>query len=96
MNIKILKSDYHRNGVSGEPFRAIIFQHSEDEGDKPKTMVAIRFKDDSKDKGGFSAPRCAVFDLALLYEGVIEFGENSWRGDHFATYLDKALEEVEE
>jgi hypothetical protein len=93
MNIKILKTDYHRNGVGGEPFKAIIFQHSEDDDDTPKTMVAIRFADDKK-KGGFSAPRCAVFDLALLYEGVIEFGQNSWRGDHFATHLDKALEGV--
>jgi len=92
MNIKIIKTSHHRNGVSGEPFKVIIFEHSEDDDDMPKTMVAVRFADDSKD-GGFSAARCAVFDLALLYEGVIEFGENSWRGDHFATHLDKALEE---
>jgi hypothetical protein len=35
-----------------------------------------------------------VFDLELLAQGVIEFGENSWRGDHFADELDKLLEEV--
>jgi hypothetical protein len=32
-----------------------------------------------------------VFDLDLLAQGVIEFGKNSWRGDHFADELDKAL-----
>jgi len=87
MKLTIEKIAYHRNGVCGEPFKAVIFQ------DDGKRMVAVRFEDDPKD-GGFSAPRCAVFDLDLLAQGVIEFGVNSWRGDHYADELDKSLEEV--
>lgn len=79
----ISKPAFHRNGVCGEPFQAITFEMSE--GNKPaQKMVAIRFKDDDKVN-----PRIAVFDLALLYEGVIEMDEgNAWRGDHFADHLD--------
>jgi hypothetical protein len=87
MKLTIEKIAYHRNGVCGEPFKAVIFQ------DDGKRMVAVRFEDEPKD-GGFSAPRCAVFDLDLLAQGVIEFGANSWRGDHYADELDKLLEEV--
>jgi len=89
MKLTIDKIAYHRNGVAGEPFKAVIFKYDK------KKMLAIRFDDGAPDSIGFSNPLCAVFDLDLLAKGVIEFGQNSWRGDHFATYLDKALEEVE-
>ena len=88
MKLTIEKIAYHRNGVAGEPFKAVVFQY---EG---KKMIGIRFEDGAPDSIGFSNPRCAVFDLELLAQGVIEFGENSWRGDQFADELDKLLDEV--
>jgi hypothetical protein len=88
MKLTIDKIAYHRNGVAGEPFKAVVFQYD------GKKMLGIRFEDGAPDSIGFSNPRCAVFDLELLAQGVIEFGENSWRGDQFADELDKLLEEV--
>ena len=88
MKLTIEKIAYHRNGVAGEPFKAVVFQYD------GKKMIGIRFEDGAPDSIGFSNPRCAVFDLELLAQGVIEFGENSWRGDQFADELDKLLEGV--
>jgi hypothetical protein len=81
---------YHRNGVCGEPFQAVTFDMMDDGEDSPRKMLAVRFKDDKKDSDGFAAPRIAVFDVALLYEGIIEMTEgNAWRGDRFSDKLDK-------
>lgn len=79
----ISKPAFHRNGICGEPFQVLTFEKIE--GSKPaQKMVAIRFRDDDKVN-----PRIAVFDLALLHEGIIEMSEgNAWRGDQFADYLD--------
>ena len=62
-----------------------------DDGEEsPRKMLAVRFKDDKKDSDGFAAPKIAVFDVALLYEGIIEMIEgNAWRGDRFSDELDK-------
>lgn len=62
----------HRNGICGTPFTAVIFDDA-DEG----RMIATLFDSDT------GAPRCAVYNLKLLAEGVIAFGENSWRGDWY-------------
>lgn len=87
MNIKPLKVAHHRNGVGGMPFHCVIFDKEED--GKTDRMIAVRFPDD---KGSFSQePRIAIFDIALLYESVIEFGDNSFRGDHFVDDIDKAI-----
>jgi hypothetical protein len=91
MNIKPIKVAYHRNGVGGIPFHCVIFDKEED--GKTDRMLAVRFPDD---EGSFSQePRIAIFDVALLYESVIEFGENSFRGDHFVCDIDQAIEEYE-
>jgi hypothetical protein len=87
MNIKPLKVAHHRNGVGGEPFHCVIFDKEED--GQTTRMLAVRFPDDEGE--GYQNPRIAVFDIALLYESVIEFGENSFRGDHFADDIDKAI-----
>jgi hypothetical protein len=34
---------------------------------------------------------CAAFDIKLLAQGNIKFGENSWRGDHYAEVMDGAI-----
>lgn len=73
MEIKILKSEFHRNGISGAGFTVSIFE-MKDHGEE-HTMVGIRF-----DAPGHTA----VFDLKMLAEQNIEFGQgNSWRGDNF-------------
>ena len=77
MDIKILKSDFHRNGVCGLGFRVTIFEWKEDS--KTRTMVGIRFEEQGA---------VAVFDLKMLSEQNIEFARgNSWRGDNFEPYL---------
>ena len=89
MNIKPLKVAYHRNGVGGEPFHCVIFDNIE-EG-KTNRMLAVRFADEKNLNGYETNPRIAVFDIALLHDSVIEFGQNSFRGDHFADDIDQAI-----
>ena len=78
--IKIEKIAHHRNGISGEPFYVVLFKNGKD------TMLATVFED----KGYVS-----VFDLTLLCNHVIEFAENSWRGDDFEPALREAIEKWE-
>ena len=78
MAIKIIKKAYHRNGIAGSPFVVSIFEH---DGHK---MVGVRFAETG---------HTAVFNLKLLSESVIEFGENSFRGDHFEDDLPKPSDE---
>jgi len=74
---KVIKSDWHRNGVGGEPFHVAIVE--EDDGSKKLVVLfGERYY-------------TAVFDLDLLARGVIEFGENSWRGDD---YDDRLRDEI--
>lgn len=85
---------FHRNGVWGEPFQVITFDMAHDVAcdmeKSPRKMLAVRFKDNEKDSDGFTAPRIAVFDIGLLYEGITEMREgNAWRGDWFSDKLDK-------
>lgn len=77
--IEILSAEYHRNGISGEPFYAIVFEDKQH-----GKMVASLFKE-----SGF----CAVYKIDLLAQGNVEFGENSWRGDVYEHKLRPALEE---
>ena len=80
---------WHRNGVCGDPFEVLSFTMKENNSD-PCRMLAIRFKDDPKDKDGFTAPKIAVLNIDLLNHGIIEMHEgNAWRGDHFADHLDQ-------
>jgi hypothetical protein len=74
------KVAYHRNGVSGEGFHIITFHNNEDHID----MVGIVFE---------GSGQVAVFDRKLLGEGVIEFRQNSWRGDSFEPSLREVIAE---
>lgn len=87
---------HHRNGVGGEPFYVVTF--SED----GEPMVGIVFaetysdwKDRQESPQPFHCPRVAVFNRKLLGEGVISFGENSYRGDYHADGLCEAISEWE-
>lgn len=75
--MKHIKTACHRNGISGAPFYVSIF---EEEGRK---MLGVRFVGDDIS----TDIHTAVFDLNLLANGVIEFGENSWRGDNYVDWL---------
>jgi len=81
----IAKPAFHRNGIVGEPFQVTTFTMQED--GETRQMVAIRF--DNDDSNGWTNPRIAVFDIALLAKGDIRFGSNSWRGDQFVDELDE-------
>ena len=80
--IKITRVDSHRNGVAGEPFNVVQFTE-----DKEK-FFAVVF---SRDEAPFN-PRVAVFKQSLAGEGNFKFGENSWRGDHYADELYAAID----
>ena len=75
--MNILQIQYHRNGVAGTPFHAVLF---EDDG---KRMVATVFPDE----GSISV--LAV--EPLLTDDGVTFGINSWRGDHFEDELRAAI-----
>lgn len=74
MKLEITSAAWHRNGISGVGFYAILFRHNENKRD----MVASLF-----DEPGY----CAVYDVALLVSGSVIFGENSWRGDSYEAAL---------
>lgn len=76
MNLKIESIEYHRNGVSGEGFYVVLFNDLE----AKRKMIATIFSSTFEKNGEC---RCAVYDLAMLAEGNIAFGENSWRGDQY-------------
>jgi len=83
MNIKVNKLAYHRNGISGEPFYLIAFTDLELNAE----MLAVVF----------GIPCCvAVFDPRMAADGIIEFGQNSWRGDYYETALRSAIKSHEE
>jgi hypothetical protein len=74
---------FHRNGVGGAPFHAVLFDedkraHADDQNRK----VAIVF--DEPDY-------CAVLHVGMLAAGDIAFGSNSWRGDEYEPLLRKAI-----
>jgi hypothetical protein len=94
MKIKLIKTDYHRNGICGDGFTVSIFDWDglDERGkkDEPKQrMVAIDF-------GEIGQCPFAVFNLAELANGNIDFGRgNSWRGDHFAGPVREAIKQLE-
>lgn len=86
-DIKIMEIAHHRNGVAGAPFSVVKFVCPEN-----GPMVGIVFALDDDDDFGWDG-RCAVFQSDLLADGIIAFGQNSWRGDHYEIPLRKAIEQ---
>lgn len=82
LNIK--QVEYHRNGVGGLGFVAVLF-HDSEVGDD---MIATIFPQTSD-------IACAVYSIPKLSTGGVTFGENSWRGDRYFQVL-QAFEEVRE
>ena len=84
MKIAVKDVSYHRNGIGGEGFYAVLFDWKDDDG-KKRSMIASVF-----DGSG----QCAVYDVQELAAGNIAFAcGNSWRGDHFEDEIRKAIAE---
>ena len=81
----IVKHDYHRNGIGGYPFHVGIIT----DGDGT-TKVFVHFEETEEEAKapGWQNPRTAILDVDLLAKGVIEFGENSHRGDQYSTQIE--------
>ena len=86
--IEVTRVHYHRNGVGGEPFHVVQFIMN----DEP--FFAVVFDHHAQEHKRPENPRVAVFNQSLAGEGNFVFGENSWRGDCYATQLYKAIEEA--
>ena len=84
--IKIIEKAYHRNGIAGEGFWAVRFQHTPDDkrDAKPETFVATLFDGEGQ---------CAVLSVDRLATNGVRFGLNSWRGDVFEGDLRRAINE---
>lgn len=86
--MKIVQIEYHRNGVMGEGFYAVIFDEQnstwvENGIKRPERFMATVFK----------APgHVSVFSVDRLKESGVTFGENSWRGDHYELELRHQLD----
>lgn len=77
MTIKIIEVAYHRNGVSGEGFHAVLFKQGEG------LLIAAVFE---------QLGHVAVFEIGELAMQNIAFAMgNSWRGDHYEADLRAAI-----
>jgi len=79
MRTSILNIDYHRNGIGGAPFHAIVFR---DRSDSEGAKIGIVFEEPW---------HTAVLDIAKLAECDVEFGSNSYRGDRYEPMLRRAI-----
>jgi hypothetical protein len=74
-HIQIVDSDFHRNGVSGMPFKVAII----DDANTSDMKLVVMFEAEG---------HTAVLSLTkLLEEDDISFGSNSWRGDQYEEAL---------
>ena len=85
MKIKVKESSFHRNGIAGAGFYAVLFNVEQESGVVPDDLLGIVF-----DEPG----HCAVIALNLISECGIGFGGgNSWRGDQFEVPLREHINE---
>jgi hypothetical protein len=85
MKIKLVQCEYHRNGICGLGFHAILFDWKD--GKMKRRMLATL----SHEPGA-----CAVLEVAPLSTEVgVKFGTNSWRGDDFEKELRRLVKELE-
>lgn len=67
---KLKSIAHHRNGVMGESFYVCLFTENK------KNLMGVLFPTDN-------LMTVSVFDVDLLHNGVISFGDNSFRGDEY-------------
>lgn len=84
LQIEVLQTSFHRNGVGGRPFTAVLFTAvvNTGDGERRQRMTAILFDEPGE---------CAVLAIEPLSERGVKFGTNSWRGDHFEDALREAV-----
>ena len=87
--MKIIQIVYHRNGIMGEGFYAVLFEEPEftvvEDGKKrPERFLASVFR---------GPGRISVFSVDRLNDHGVTFGINSWRGDHYEHGLRNALDQ---
>ena len=83
---EILDVSFHRNGVSGKGFIAVLFTMYNEDG----VFIASVPYDDYRGT--------TVFNVDKLAEGNIKFGEgeNSWRGDNIGYELKDVVQKMVE
>ena len=81
----IEKHDHHRNGVGGYPFHVGLIT---DEDGSTKLFVHFEETEAEIKANGWQNPRTAILDVDLLAQGVVEFGANSHRGDHYSDKIE--------
>lgn len=83
-NLRIIIKDasWHRNGVSGVGFYAVLFTMSADDAPTREMVIAL-FDNDNY---------AAAFEISGLAAGDIAFGSNSWHGDRIAAAVRPELE----
>lgn len=90
--MKVISADYHRNGVSGVPFRVAIVENPFDgEQEEGRTFLVITMADED---GEYDLLSTAVLAMDKLAEGEIRFLHNSWRGDHVSEEAHRAIRET--
>ena len=81
--MKIIEVAFHRNGISGNSFHAVIF-----DDEKEGRMIGTLFDEPGS---------CAIYKIEELTKNNISFGMgNSWRGDYYESILRAAIKEYEE
>ena len=76
MKIDIIDIANHHNGISGAPFKQVVFKAGE------ATKIAILFETHN---------HCAVFDVKAPEHGRLRIGADAFRGDCFEQPLRAAL-----
>ena len=75
---------YHRNGCAGAGFHVLRFKARD--GRKNRNMVAVAFEEEG---------HIAIFDQDMLAQGIIAFGENSWRYENYDTEIRQWIAEFQ-
>ncbi len=84
LRLTIVSASYHRNGIGGVGFYAILF----DDADQGR-MVASLFESMGENAHPLKdGDYCAVYSVEELTKGNVAFAHgNSWRGDRYADAL---------
>lgn len=93
MTFNLIQVAYHRNGVSGDPFYAVLFES--DIGELVACVPAHIFKDDGELRAAvkIAPPPCYVLQVGPVAEHKVTAGVASVRGDHFFESICEAIKE---
>ena len=77
--------EHHRNGICGYPFHVGLIT---DKDGSRKVFVHFEQTEREVEEHGSQNPRTAILDIDKLNDGVIDFGINSYRGDHYTDKIE--------